>query len=186
MSPASDHLLKVRSEKKARLLLEEQAVAFHHVVAQLLFVILRARRYIQTSFTFLTHRVKEPDEDYWGKLKCVLRYLKGTRGLKLTMYADELSVVKWWVYASYAAHEAYKGHTGAMMSLRQGAVTSFSIKQNIQGNSSTKDELIGVDETLPQALWTNYFIEAQGYLVDKNLINQDNKSAILIETNGRF
>ena len=72
------------------------------------------------------------------------------------------------------------------MSLGQGGVTSFSRKQQIQGKISTKCELIAVDEKLPQTLWTNYFIEAQGYSVEINLINQDNKSAILMETNGRF
>jgi hypothetical protein len=32
-------------------------------------------------------------------------------------------------------------------------------------------------------LWTKLFLEAQGYDVDKNIIYQDNKSAILLETN---
>ena len=54
---------------------EEQAVTFHHVTAQLLFVSQQARRDIQTALVFLTTRVKEPDEDNWGKLKRVLRYL---------------------------------------------------------------------------------------------------------------
>ena len=87
---------------------------------------------------------------------------------------------------SYADHEDCRGHTGSMMSLRQGAVTSLSRNQKIQGKSSTKDELIGVDDSLPQELWTNYFMKDQGYLVDRNLINQYNNSAILMETNGNL
>ena len=88
--------------------------------------------------------------------------------------------------AYYAAHEKFKDHTGAMILLRQGAVTSFSINQKIQGNSSTEDELIGVDDILPQAIQTKHFIKDQGYSVDRKLIKQDNKSAILMETNVRF
>ena len=68
--------------------------------------------------------------------------------------------------ASYATNEECKGHTRAMMSLRQGGVTIFSRKQKIQGKSSAKDDLIGVDDTLPQALWNKYFIKAHGYFVD--------------------
>jgi hypothetical protein len=34
-------------------------------------------------------------------------------------------------------------------------------------------------------LWTKLFLEAQGYEVDKNIVYQDNKSAILLETNGK-
>jgi hypothetical protein len=38
---------------------------------------------------------------------------------------------------------------------------------------------------MPQVLWTLYFFEAQGYKIDDNLLYQDNKSSILLETNGR-
>jgi hypothetical protein len=185
-SPAADHLFKVRPEGEARLLPEEQAISFHHFVARLLFMSSRARRDIQVAVAFLTTRVKAPDEDDWGKLKRVLKYLKGTRGLKLTLSVDDMSIIKWWIDASYATHEDCKGHRGALMSLGKGAVTSTSNKHKIQGRSSTDDELIGVHDTLPQVLWTKYFIEAQGYHIKRNEVHQDNKSAQLLETNGRL
>jgi hypothetical protein len=34
-------------------------------------------------------------------------------------------------------------------------------------------------------LWTKLFLEAQGYDMEKNIVYQDNKSAILLETNGK-
>ena len=43
----------------------------------------RARQDNQTTVAFFTTRVKSPDEDDWGKLKRVLKYLDGTRYLKL-------------------------------------------------------------------------------------------------------
>jgi hypothetical protein len=185
-SPAAEHLFKVCYESEARFLPEEQAQDFHHVVAQLLFLSSRARRDIQTAVAFLCTRVKRPDEDDWGKLKRVLKYLKGTRGLKLTLSVDNLSIIQWWVDASYVVHEDCRGHTGAMMSLGKGAVTSFSTKQKINGKSSTEDELIGVDDAMPRILWTKYLIETQGYTVEHNKLYQDSKSAILLEKNGKF
>ncbi len=71
--PAADHLFTVRDEKEARALKEESALIFHHTVAQLLFMSTRARRNIQMAVAFLTTRVKSPDKDDWGKLKCVLK-----------------------------------------------------------------------------------------------------------------
>ena len=62
-SPAQDHLFDVRDPSMARLLPEEQAMAFHHATAQLLFLSARARRDIQPCIAFLTPRVKAPDED---------------------------------------------------------------------------------------------------------------------------
>lgn len=34
-------------------------------------------------------------------------------------------------------------------------------------------------------LWTKLFMEAQGYTIEKNILYQDNESAILLEANGR-
>ena len=72
------------------------------------------------------------------------------------------------------------------MSLGKGVIISASNKRKVQGRRSTDNKLIGVHNTLPQVLWTTYFIEAQGYQVDHNEVYQDNKSAQLLETNGHF
>ena len=78
-TPAADHLFSIRdpeeTEKLGKWLNEEQAQHVHHAVAQLLFLSVRARRDIQTAVSFLTTRVRKPDEDDWGKLKRVLQYL---------------------------------------------------------------------------------------------------------------
>ena len=161
-SPAADHLFNVRDASEAKYLTEEQAKHFHHAVAQLLFVSARARRDIQTAVSFLTTRVKKPDEDDWGKLKRVLKYLKGTLHMKLTITVDDLSIIKWWVDASYNIHDDCKGHSGAMMSFGKGAALSFSRKQKVNCRSSTESELVGIDDALPSILWARYFIEEQG------------------------
>jgi hypothetical protein len=77
-SPAVDHLFTVRDPSLAKVLPEEQAMAFHRTTAQLLFLSARARRDIQPATASLTTRVRSPDKDDWGKVKRVLSYLKGT------------------------------------------------------------------------------------------------------------
>jgi hypothetical protein len=52
-------------------------------------------------------------------------------------------------------------------------------------HSSTEGKLVAVDNAATMILWTKLFLEAQGYDVDKNSVYQDNKSAILLETNGK-
>jgi hypothetical protein len=89
-----------------RKLSEELADAFHHTVYQLLFAANRARRDIQTAVSFLTTRVKAPDEDDWGKLVRVLKYINGTRYMKLILSADEMNfTVHWYVDGSHQCHE---------------------------------------------------------------------------------
>ena len=120
-----------------------------------------------------------------GKLKRVIKYLNRTRNLKLTLTADNLAIIRWYVDASNAIHNDCNGHIRSMMTIGSGAITSFSRKQKINGESSTEAELIGVDDALPQILWTRYFMESKGYKVKDNILYQDNKSAMLLEQNGK-
>ena len=96
-TPAADHLFQVREDEEAKLLPKEQALSFHHTVAQLLFLSARDRRDIQLPVAFLTTRVKAPDEDDWGKLKRCLNYLKDTLHMKLTLEVDTLGTIHWLV-----------------------------------------------------------------------------------------
>jgi hypothetical protein len=83
-SSAADHLFTVQPVTDAKLLPKEQARALHHTTAQLLFLS-HVRHDIQTTVAFLTTRVKKsPDEDDWGKLKWVHKYLGTTCHLPLS------------------------------------------------------------------------------------------------------
>ena len=185
-TPAADHLFKIRDATEPKSILPAaMASLYHRATAQLLFLSGRARRDIQVAVAFLTTRVKEPDDDDWGKLKRVLRYLSGTRSLPLTMSVDDISEVRWYVDASFAAHDDCKGHTGAMMTMGKGAKISFSRKQKINARSSTESELIGIYDALPSILHCRYFLESLGYGPKQNIVYQDNKSAISLEKNGK-
>ena len=85
----------------------------------------RARQNIQTTVAFLTTRVKNPDEDYWGKLKRVLKYLNGTKFFKLTLTVDNLGMLKWYVDRAHNVHWDCKGHRGAVFKLGKGATNSY-------------------------------------------------------------
>jgi hypothetical protein len=71
------------------------------------------------------------------------------------------------------------------MSLGQGVIYRTSKRQKLNTKSSTESEVVGTDDVMPQMLWTLYFLGAQGYKIDDNILYQDNKSSILLETNGR-
>jgi hypothetical protein len=91
------------------------------------------------------------------------------------------------VDTSFAVHPDFKSHTDATMSFTdgKGAVQSVSRKQKLNTKSSTEAELVGVDDISVMILWTMLFLEAQGYEIEKNKLYQDNKSAIILEENGK-
>jgi hypothetical protein len=181
-TPAGDNLFNLGTGAK---LDTKRSEIFHTFVVKGLFLCKRARPDIQQAISVLCTRVKDPNQADWEKLMRAMKYLNGTRNDYLTLSADDLRVVKWYVDASFAVHPDFKSHTGAVMMLGKGAMQSIARKQTMKVQSSTEGELVTVDDAATMILWTKLFLEAQGYEVDKNIVYQDNKSAILLETNGK-
>jgi hypothetical protein len=182
-TPAADHLFQVNEDAPS--LTEHQATTFHNFVAKCLFLCKRARPDISTAEAFLTTRVKGPDQDDWKKLTRMIRYLRGTIELPLILRSDSVPIPKWWVDGSHATHPNMRGHSGGCMTLGQGMPINTSTKQKINTRSSTETELVAADDFMPIILWTNYFLDAQGYSTHDTILYQDNQSAILLEKNGR-
>ena len=111
--------------------------------------------------------------------------MNGARNDKLILSADDIHVIKWCVDAAFAVHPNFKSHSGGVMSFGGGAAISGSKKQKLNTRSSTEAELVGADDFSNLIFWTKLFLEEQGYEVEKNILYQDNKSAILLETNGK-
>ena len=155
------------------------------MVAKGLFLCKRARPDIQGTIAYLCTRVQSPNEGDWMKLLRLMKCLNRTQSKILRIKADNINIVKWYVDASFAVHDDYKGQTGAMMTMGEGSIQNISRKQKINTRSSTESELVAVDDVVTMVLWTQLFLEAQGQHIKKNIIYQDNKSAILLENNGR-
>ena len=162
-----------------------KAKAFHNIVARALYVMKRARPDISVAIAFLTTRVRQPDQDDWDKLSHLMQYLRSTRDLPLILGADGTGIVKWFVDTSFAVHPNMRSHLGGAVTLlgRGCPIVTSSTKQKLNTRSSTKSELVGIDDLMPPVLWTCNFLKAQG--VTENILYQDNKSAILLEKNGQ-
>ena len=182
-NPATDKLFSV--DETAKLLDKSRAEEFHSTVYKGLFACKRTRPDILTAITFLCARVKAPTEEDWDKLKRLLKYVNCTRKDILTLSANDLRVLKWYVDASFAVHPDFKSHTGAIMTMGGGAIQSISRKQKLNTRSSAEAELVGADDAATMILWTRLFLEAQGYDVKENILYQDNMSTILLENNGK-
>ena len=110
-APAAEYLFDVREDTKSIKLSGTQAIDFHHNVTKLLFICNRTRHEIQTPIMFLTTREQEPEEDDWGKLKRVVKYLNVTQKLGLILKADEIGIIKWYLDVSNAIHNDCCSHT---------------------------------------------------------------------------
>jgi hypothetical protein len=155
------------------------------LVAKTLYATKRARPDTCTAIAFLTTRVCAPDRDDWRELTHLMKYMRGTRTLPLILGANGSGILVWWIDASFAVHPIMRGHSGGGLSLGRGFPIVSSMKQKLNTRSSKETEIVGADDFTPAFCWTRYFLEAQGYHVQDNVLFQDNKSAILLEQNGK-
>ena len=63
-------------------------------------------------------------------------------------------------------------------------ITSLSRKQGMNTRSSTKAEVVAADKIISPMIWTSLFLKVQGYPIKDNTLYQDNKSTMLLITNG--
>jgi hypothetical protein len=73
-----------------------------------------------------------------------------------------------------------------LATFRAGAVASSSNKQKCNTKSSSEKKIIALHDKLSDVIWMRYFIECQGYDIDKCIIFQDNMSALSLQKNGRM
>ena len=114
-----------------------------------------------------------------------MKYLNGMQDMRLTLSAESLWSIKWYVDMSFAVHPDFRSQTRGTMTFRKGAVQSLSKKAEAQPRRSTEAEVVGADNVATQILWTKHFMEVQGYMIEDNILHQDNKSTILLQENGR-
>ena len=68
--------------------------------------------------------------------------------LPLVVGVDDSGRLTWNIDASFAVHLNCKSHTRACLTLGHGSILSISAKQKINTKSSTKAELVGVDDAM--------------------------------------
>ena len=55
-----------------------------------------------------------------------MKYMNGTKQLVLTLSAEQLNLLKWFVDAAYAVHADFKSHSGMTMTMGQATIMSMS------------------------------------------------------------
>ena len=95
-----------------------------------------------------------------------------------------LSNIVWWADGFFGVHWNSSRYTRTMMLMGNGVIVNIARKHKMNVASSTESELLSIADILSMTFWCKYFMEAQGYTIESNLLYQDNKSTILLAKNG--
>ena len=63
-----------------------------------------------------------------------------------------------------------RSHNGGFMTIVTSGAYFQTSNQKLNTKSSTKAELVGVDDILTQVIWTLYFMKDQRYKIHDNII----------------
>ena len=73
-----------------------------------------------------------------------------------------------------------------MMSMGKGDIVNILIKHKMNVASSTESKLVSIADVIGMIMWCKYFMVAQGYIIENNILYQDNKSTMLLANNRRM
>ena len=89
----------------------------------------------------------------------------------------------WHCDAAFALHNDFRSHTGSTFTMGDGDITFLSRKQGMNTRSYTEVEVVATDEIVSPMIWSQLFLEVQGCPIKENILCQDNKNAMLLDTN---
>ena len=101
---------------------------------------------------FLSTRVREPENYDRAKLIHLMKYIRGTSNIPLTLSDKERGILKRWIVGSFTVHPKMRGRTGAGLSMVRGFPIFGSTKQNLNTQISTEIDNVSVDDCIPDVL----------------------------------
>ena len=178
-TPAPDYLFK--TDESSPRLDRNRFEEYHTTVAKLLWASQRSRPDIQLATGFHCTRVKEASEHDWTKLGQLMGYLRKTRFIPLIISVGKDGTIIY-IDGAHGVHPDARGHSGLFVTQGKGAMINVSKKVGVATTSSTETEIVSTGERLPKCTWFRYFRIAQGEEEKEDILMQDNKSAIVLQS----
>jgi hypothetical protein len=157
----------------------ENIQLFQQIVGSLIYLSNKTRPDISCSVGMLARKMSNPTKHDYNLSKRVMRYLNGTKELKLTY--DKKTTIAGYSDASYAEDKIdRKSTSGYVFMMNGGAISWRSGKQKIVTLSSMESEYVALTDAAKEGLFLKQLINEQ----QPNRINQpiiiyeDNQSSI--------
>lgn len=151
---------------------------YRKAIGSLLYLAVNTRPDIMAAVSLLSRRVSCPRQADWVEVKRVLRYLKGTRLLKLRIGKASKEVVGY-ADADWGQNVNDRRSTsGYVFRLGDATISWSSRKQPCVALSSTEAEFISLCEACQEAQWIKYLL--QDFKIEHTVpvIMEDNQSCL--------
>lgn len=157
------------------------------LIGSLMYAMLGTRPDLCYALSYLSRFQSCGNESLWKALKRVLRYIKGTVGLKL-VYRNGVNVqLEGYTDADWAGDQGdRKSTSGYVMKVFGNTVSWCSNKQQCVSLSSTESEYIALAKGIAEGCWIKNLLREIGIDCKSFNINIDNQSAIHVAKNPEY
>lgn len=158
---------------------------YRTIIGQVLYVANHTRPDISASVTILSRCLQNPRDCDITQAKSIVRYLNGTKHLKLKLNSTlENSALVAYCDADFAEDKTdRKSTTGFMVFVNGGLISWRSRKQSIVALSTAESEYIALSEVCQELAWLKRLCTDFGIIIiDPSQVFSDNQSAIALST----
>jgi Reverse transcriptase (RNA-dependent DNA polymerase) len=162
---------------------------YRKLIGMLLYLTTNTRPDIAASVSILSSRVSKPRDVDISEAKRVIRYVKGTKDLKLRLSSNDRKENIYAVSDASWAEDRMdrKSSSGYYYSVNGGAVSWCSRKQNSVAQSSTESEYIALSEKCKEISWLRRVAEDLDVPVPTSVtIYTDSQSCMSSINNQKF
>lgn len=157
---------------------------YARLIGSLMYAAIGTRPDVAFTVSLLARFMSDPAPVHWDAAKRVLRYLKGTRDLRLTFSGSDEGLIGF-TDADWCSLPHRHSISGYVFTFSGGAVSWRSRKQPIISLSSTEAEYVAASEAGRELLWLRYLIGELTHPLQKATpLRCDNQSAIAIVDSG--
>ena len=145
--------------------------SYRSLVGSLLYVAVNSRPDICIGTSLLCRKVSNPTDRDWTEAKRTLKYLKGTKDLRMHLGGGDGNL-ECFVDADWAGNEGdRKSNSGLIIKFGGGVVSWTTRKQTCVALSSTEAEFVALAEGCQELLWMKKLL---------NDLSEDNQESVVV------
>ncbi|CAJ2671557.1 unnamed protein product [Trifolium pratense] len=161
-------------------------VPYASAVGSLMYAMVCTRPDIAHVVGTVSRFLSNPGREHWNAVKWVLRYLRGTTGMRLCFGGDKPTLEGYSDSDMAGDIDFRKSTSGYMIKFAGGVVAWQSRLQKCVALSTTKAEFIVITEACKELLWLKKFLQELGFVQDKYVLFVDSQSVIHLGKNPTF
>lgn len=154
---------------------------YRKAIGSLLYISNNTRPDISLAVSILSRKVSCPTDVDWVEVKRVLRYLKGTRSMKMCVGSKSDLMLTGYADADWAGDiNGRKSTSGYVFKLGDAVVSYASRKQSNVTLSSTEAEYVALAEASQELLWLVQLMKEFKLEIETPKVFEDNQSCLKI------